>query len=184
MWRVCDIDMAQAATVIALSPARVRTRSLSHTLSLFLVDAVLLGLFVAVIEVPLTGLAVHEWIGIGFGVVMTAHLVQHAGWAGTTLKRIFGRTSLRNRLNYLMMAALFLGFTTIIVSGLLISESALPALGVRPPALEFWAWLHLASVVWVLALVALHLAINWKWLANATRRYVLGPLMGSKGARS
>jgi len=172
MWMVCDGFMASTLTAAS---GRSRSR-LNHTLSLFIVDAALLALFVAVIEVPLTGLALHEWLGIALGVGMVTHLVQHAGWAGTTLKRIFGRTSLRNRLNYLMMGALFVGFTTIIVSGLLISESALPALGLQPPALEFWAWLHLAAVVWVMGLAALHVAFNWKWLTNTVQRYVLAPL--------
>lgn len=172
MCMVCDGGMA---STLAATPVRTRSR-LNHTMSLFLVDASLLALFVAVVEVPLTGLAVHEWLGIALGVGMVAHLVQHAGWAGTTAKRIFGRTSLRNRLNYLMMGALFLGFTTVIVSGLLISESALPALGLQPPALEFWAWLHLASVMWVMGLAALHVAFNWKWLVSTIGRYVVAPL--------
>lgn len=149
-----------------------RTRRRNHTKSLFTVDVVLASLFVAVLEVPLTGLAIHEWLGIGIAAVIGFHLMQHAGWAGTTLQRLFGRTSFRNRLNYVMMAAIFVGFTTIIASGLLISDSALPALGIQPPALEFWAWLHLASVVWVIGLTAVHLAINWKWITSTATRYL------------
>jgi hypothetical protein len=152
--------------------AAPRTRRRNHTKALFTVDLGLALLFVAVIEVPLTGLAVHEWLGIGIALGTGFHLLQHSGWAGTTLKRLLGRTSFRNRLNYLMMAAMFVGFATTIVSGLLISDSALPALGIHPPALEFWAWLHLASVVWVIGLTCLHLAINWKWITNTATRYL------------
>lgn len=164
-----------AATIATGTRARTRTRT--RTLGLFVVDVALAALFVLAIEVPLTGLAIHEWLGIAIGAAMVVHLVQHAGWAATTGKRIFGRTSLRNRLNYLMMAALFLGFVTIISSGLLISESALPALGIHPPALEFWAWLHLASVVWVLGLTALHIAFNLDWIGSTARRYLVAPLV-------
>lgn len=176
---VCDGDMTQTAIATKTALPRVRAKS-QRTLGLFLVDAALLALFIAVIEVPLTGLAIHEWLGIGFAVGMVAHLVQHSGWAGTTLKRIFGRTSFRNRLNYVMMAALFVGFASIIVSGLLISESALPALGLQPPAVEFWGWLHLASVVWVIALAALHVALNLKWIATTARRFLIDPVMRQK----
>jgi hypothetical protein len=172
MVMLCDVGMTAAT---APAPTRTRAKRLNPTLSLFAVDAVLAVLFVLVIEVPLTGLAVHEWLGIAIGAGMVTHLVQHAGWAGTTAKRIFGRTSFRNRLNYLMMAAMFVGFVTIIASGLLISETALPATGFRPPASEFWAWLHLTSVVWVMGLTAFHLAINWKWLVSTVQRYVLAP---------
>jgi hypothetical protein len=164
-----------------VSRAENPTRRPGRIAALFTVDLALVVAFVVVIEVPLTGLPVHEWMGIALGLGLVVHLLQHAGWAGTTLKRLFGRTSFRNRLNYLMMGLLFLGFTTIVVSGLLISESALPVLGLQPPAQEFWAWLHLASVTWVLALFAIHVALNWKWLTGTARRFLIAPLRRAGG---
>lgn len=150
------------------------TRRLTHTTALFAVDVALTVAIVAVIEVPLTGLAVHEWLGIALAVGCGLHLVQHAAWLNTTGRRFFARCSFKNRLNYLMMAGLFVGFSTIIASGLLISESALPAVGLTPPGGDFWRWLHLASVLWVLWLTAAHLAFNRDWIVKTVRRHVLG----------
>ena len=109
------------------------------------------------------------------------HLVQHTDWITTTLRRLFGATSFQNRVNYLMMIGLFVGFASIIVSGLLISEAALPWLGYTPGGGPFWLWLHLSSVGWVLALVAVHVAMNWRWIGNAFDRLVFAPMQRLSG---
>jgi hypothetical protein len=148
-----------------------------HTLRLFLVDLAIFATFVLVMDVPLTGLAVHEWLGIAIAVGLIVHLVQHTNWIATTTRRMFAATSWRNRLNYLMMVALFLAFVTVIASGLIISEVALPWLGISTNPATFWVWLHLASVSAVIWLTALHVALNWKWIAITARRYLVRPLV-------
>jgi hypothetical protein len=156
-------------------------------LRLFVVDVSLVLAFVLVMDVPLTGIPIHEWLGIALAVGLIAHLVQHANWIVTTTRRLLTSASMRNRINYLMMAGLFVGFVSISASGLLISEVALPFLGIEPVASDFWLWLHLASVTWVLWLTALHVALNWKWLVNAVGRFLIRPvgaLLGVGGAGS
>lgn len=132
--------------------------------------------FVLVLNVPLTGIPVHEWLGIAVGAFVVAHLAQHTNWIVTTTRRIFSATSFRNRLNYLMMMGLFACFLAIIVSGLVISEAALPFLGIATNPADFWLWLHLVSVGWVIWLTALHVALNWKWIVNTARRYIVRPV--------
>ena len=121
----------------------------------------------------------HEWLGIAIAVGLVVHLVQHTNWIVTTTRRIFSATSWRNRLNYLMMGALFLAFVAVIASGLIISEVALPWIGITTNPASFWVWLHLASVSAVLWLTALHVALNWKWIATTARRYVVKPLVSA-----
>ncbi|MGI9642351.1 MAG: DUF4405 domain-containing protein [Acidimicrobiia bacterium] len=160
-----------------------RPRRPSRTKRLFVVDAIAAVLFVLVMNVPLTGVAIHAWLGIAISAALTAHLVQHADWVATMNRRVFSRTSLQNRFNYLLMFGLFFGFASITVSGLLISESALPWLGYHPEGDEFWLWLHLSSVGWVVAVAAMHIAMNWKWIVNATNRFIFGPLERSAGEK-
>lgn len=155
-----------------LAPRRRRRRH--RTLALFLVDAALFAAFVLVMDVPLTGLAIHEWLGIALAIGLVVHLVQHTTWIATTTRRILTATSWRNRLNYLMMAALFVAFVSVIASGLIISEVALPWLGFATNPAPFWLWLHLAAVSTVLWLTALHIALNGKWIATTVRRYISG----------
>lgn len=142
---------------------------------LFIVDLALFLAFVLVVDVPLTGLAIHEWLGVFIGIATVVHLVQHGNWVATIGKRILASTTFMSRLNYVMMVLLFAAFATIVVSGLVISEVALPFLGVTPAAGDFWLWLHLSSVVATIWLTALHIAFNWKWSRNAIDRYVFVP---------
>ncbi len=151
---------------------------------LFWVDASFFALFLLVINVPLTGLTIHEWLGITIGAVTVTHLVQHGDWVSSMLQRVLTATSLQNRVNYLMMIGLFVGFASIIVSGLLISRVALPFIGYTPEGGSFWLWLHLSSVGWVIALVASHVAMNWKWIVSTTDRLVFAPLAKISGGAS
>ena len=147
-----------------------------RSLRWFVVDVALFAAFVAVLDVPLTGIAVHEWLGIAMGVGVVVHLVQHTSWIVTTTRRLFGTCSFRNRLNYLMMLALHASFLAVIVSGLVISEAALPFLGITIDPAAFWLWLHLASVGWVLWLTALHLALHSSWVVSTLQRFVVSPV--------
>jgi hypothetical protein len=170
---------APARPVMPEAPPRAipPRRSPSRHRRLFLVDAALFVTFVAVMDVPLTGLAVHEWLGILVGVATVVHLVQHGSWILTTGSRFVSSTSFMNRLNYVMMGLLFGAFATIIVSGLVISEVALPLVGVVPTGGDFWIWLHLSSVMATVWVTALHVAFNWRWTVCALDRYLAAPAM-------
>ena len=166
--------MDDIALVAARSAPR-RRRGNRH-LTLFLVDFALFVVFVAAMDVPLTGIPVHEWLGIVIALATVVHLVQHGNWILTTGRRLRGSTSFMNRLNYTMMILLFAAFASIVVSGLAISEAALPFLGIVPVGSDFWLWLHLASVAATVWVTALHVAFNWKWSVGALNRYIAGPV--------
>ena len=157
--------------------AKVRS---SRSRRLYLVDAISAVLFVLVMNVPLTGVTIHEWLGLAIGAAIVAHLVQHIDWVLSVGRRLFGRTSLQNRINHLMMLGLFTGFSTIILSGMMISEAMLPWLGVAVPGGDFWLWLHLSSVGWIVAITAIHIAMNWRWIVSTTDRLVVQPLLGQR----
>jgi hypothetical protein len=144
----------------------------NRTLRLYAVDVFIFVLFALVLNVPLTGLAIHEWLGIAIAIGLITHTVQHTNWVVTTTRRMMSATSFQNRVNYLLMVGLFIGFVSIIVSGLMISEVALPWMGVTPPGAPFMLWLHLASVGWVLWLTVIHIALNLRWIVNTSDRLV------------
>jgi hypothetical protein len=144
----------------------------SRTLRLFVIDAALFAAFIAVVDLPLTGLAIHEWLGILLAIVLVVHTIQHANWIITTTRRLASTASLHNRVNLLLAAGLFIGFVSIIASGLIISEVALPWIGVTPVGGSFWLWLHLSSVGWVIWLVAIHFGVNWAWIVSASDRLI------------
>ena len=158
-------------------------RGVGRTMKLWVIDVSLFIAFLLVMNVPLTGIATHEWLGITIGAGLVAHLVQHGNWLATVTQRFRTATSLRNRLNYLMTGLLFIAFVSIIVSGLVISEAALPWLGVTTSSSVFWLWLHLVSVDFVLLLTGLHIALNWAWIASSFDRFVRKPLRARSARR-
>ena len=155
----------------------------SRTHKLWIVDSSLFAVFLLVMNVPLTGIAIHEWLGIAIGVGLVGHIVQHGNWLATITQRFRSATSHRNRLNYIMTGLLFVAFVSIIVSGLVISEAAMPWLGIATAQSVFWLWLHLVSVNIVLLLTALHLALNWQWIVANFTRFVLDPIRPRVGPR-
>jgi hypothetical protein len=117
-----------------------------------------------------TGLAIHEWIGLGFGIALLGHVTLHWDWVLRTSRRLFSQLPGRERIRWLVDLALMLVMTLCVASGVLISRSALPALGVTPPAGSFWTGLHSTSADVTVALVGLHVALSWRWILTVGRR--------------
>ena len=155
---------------------RETRRGMSRTRKLWIVDASLFAAFLLVMNTPLTGIPIHEWLGIAIGAGLVVHLLQHGNWLATLTQRFRTATSFRNRLNYAMTGLLFFAFVSVVFSGLVISESALPWLGIATTSSAFWLWLHLVSIDFVLLLTALHIALNWAWITRSLDRFVRQPL--------
>jgi len=51
---------------------------------------------------------------------------------------------------------------------------ALPALGIAPRNFEGWRILHNQSEAYLEVLAALHVAMNWSWIANAVSGLIGG----------
>jgi hypothetical protein len=55
----------------------------------------------------------------------------------------------------------------------MISESALPALGIALPHSGSWRMLHTLSADLFLVLVGLHIALHWQWIASMLKRLLV-----------
>jgi len=60
--------------------------------------------------------------------------------------------------------------TLCVASGILISRSALPALGLDMGKDLFWRGLHTTFADLTVALVAVHVALSWRWAWTLLRR--------------
>ena len=79
----------------------------------------------------------------------------------------------RARKHYLLNLSLFAGVNTVIFSGILISQKAIPTLtGTTAAPNMDWRWdtLHNQFSQAVVFLAGLHLAINWDWVLAAGQR--------------
>lgn len=154
-----------------------KTRKTSPVKTNFIIDIALFVAFLVAFDPHLTGIAIHEWLGIAFGAAIVAHLVLHWKWLVATTKRFFGRLNGNTRLNYLVNALFFINMTVLIFSGLMISETALPAMGIRLSESGGLQRLHTLSAEWVLWLLALHVALHWRWIVTTANRYAVQPLL-------
>lgn len=143
----------------------------------FLVDLVIFIAFLIALDPRGTGLAIHEWLGIAFGASVVAHLLLHWKWILASTRRFLGRLPRATRLNYLLNTLLFITMTVIVYSGLMISEVALPALGLSLGEGFSWRFLHAQASDLSLILIGLHVALHWKWIITTTRRYAVAPLV-------
>ena len=97
-----------------------------------LFDAVVLVVYLVAANPALTGVPVHEFIGLGAFVVMGVHIVASGdGLAGR------GRAG-RLALNIVLLVAL----AACVVSGVMVSGAALPSLGLYATGYSFWDPLH------------------------------------------
>ncbi len=140
------------------------------------VDAAILAGFLVVFEPNLTGIPVHEWLGLALAATLIAHVVLHWDWTVRVSVRFFRRLLSESRLNLVLDLALFAAYVLVMLSGLMISGSLLPAAVFHPAASPAWHLLHSISASASLIVTGLHIALHWRWIAAAVRRYVVRSL--------
>ena len=119
-----------------------------------------------------TGVPVHEWLATGIVVVLLTHVVMHWSWLARHLPRL--RIRPRNQVYRLLDAAMWVLATTVMLSGFVISEAVLPAVGVEVTQTTLWMRVHSLSSMLLLVVLASHLLSHWEWIIAQTRSLVRG----------
>ena len=143
-----------------------------------LIDGLSFFTFLAMSNPSLTGLQIHEWLGISFIAVLVTHLVLHWDWVINITKTFFRKLIHESRLNYVINALLFLAFTAVMFSGILISRNVMAFFGVQILASPAWRAIHSLSANLTLLLTGLHFALHWKWIVTTVNRQILTPIVG------
>jgi amino acid transporter len=136
------------------------------------IDAILFAIFWISLFPDLTGLEIHQWLGLAAMALALLHLLVHWKWVETVTLRLFSRTPAQTRIHYLMDLGVMLGFAMILLTGLLISTW----LDLPLYDLAAWTHIHLMVSVFTLLLVVLKLILHWRWISNAVRRHVFDPV--------
>ncbi len=136
-------------------------------------DLLLMGVFLVDMEVQFSGLALHEALGLLFGIAFALHVVLHWDWV-VSITRIFFKLLLHeSRVNYVLNVLLFIDTISLTVSGILISRTLGLHFTLGQDVQELLHSLHLVGAELVLILVAIHVAMHWKWI-RANTRYLFG----------
>ncbi len=139
------------------------------------IDAGILAAFLVAMEPGLTGIPIHEWFSIAFAGTIIVHLLLHWKWIIQVGWGFFGKLFHSSRLKFVVDALLFVSFVAVMMSGLMISRSVLPALPVLVGRDFIWTRLHAASASAMLLFVGLHFALSWDWITGMVKRYLFSP---------
>jgi len=132
----------------------------------WILDVILLLLFFILFFMDLTGLAIHQWLGVALGALIVIHLVNHLEWVECVISKFFGKTSNRARVYAVVDMLLLLGSVMIIESGLVISTW----LNLTWINYDAWWEIHIYSAVFTLALTVVKIGIHRSWIICATKK--------------
>src|ERR1700733_452161 len=121
----------------------------------FWFDAVLLLGYTLAYSYGFTGIAIHEWLGIGLGLALLIHVTLHWDWVLRETAKLLSPRG-HDKLIWLVNLALLLAMTLCIMSGILISRVALPYVGIDVLGDAFWTRLHSLTADVTLGLVPVH----------------------------
>ena len=129
--------------------------------------------FLITMDPHFSGLAIHEWLSLALAATIVVHLLLNWEWIVNVTRRLFVKATNGARINYVLNWLLFIDGILIMVSGILISESAMPTLGIALPMNFAWRRLHDMSANLSLIIMGLHLAMHWNWIVTTFKRVFL-----------
>ncbi len=130
----------------------------------------------ALLSPPLTGIPVHEWLGLAVIVPLLIHLLLNWQWIVEITRRFFGKLPGQSRINYILNGLLFILMTAEGFSGLMISKEVLPMFGLSGSNAFIYRYLHRLLADSLLVVFGLHLAMNWKWVLGILQKTFVEPL--------
>ncbi|MFZ6020005.1 MAG: DUF4405 domain-containing protein [Chloroflexota bacterium] len=139
----------------------------------WLIDIAAFTFFFLISAPQSTGIPLHEWLSFVFFGTFIVHILTHWEWITSVPKRLFKKLSGETRFNYVLNFFFYFSIIITMLSGILISQAVLPALGIEAKNDPFWRSLHNLFSNLSLLVLAVHLAVHWNWIVNAFKRYVL-----------
>ena len=134
------------------------------------VDAVALVVYLMAANPALTGIGVHEWLGLAVFVVLLVHCALHFDWIVETVKGAVKSPSAMRLGNLVLDALSLIAFVVVTASGLGVSGTVLGSFGLYANGYYFWDPLHAISAKVLLALLVVHVVVHWKWFYNVLKR--------------
>lgn len=135
-------------------------------------DAILFTGFLLTFFLDLTGLIVHQWLGVICGALALVHLAMHWNWVKAITLKYWKFTNNRSQLYYLIDLTLFGGLFIIIGTGVVMSTWLDLALA----NYDMWHTVHVISSAITLAMLMVKVGLHWRWIASALRSRVQTPV--------
>ena len=127
-------------------------------------------LMIAVLIPQSTGIDIHEWLSFLILIPFFLHLMINWNWIAINTKKLFKKQLRKTKFDYFFNWILYIDMLLVTVSGIVISESALPAIGITFNINPFWTIIHNASATLFIVLLGIHLALHWKWIVTTLQK--------------
>ena len=129
------------------------------------IDIAALAVYLVAANPAVTGIGIHEWLGLGMLVIFFVHAAMHVDWVIEAVRRSFVRLSWARTGNAVLDLVIVAVVMVVMVSG-----AVLPALGLYADGYYFWDPLHAMSAKLLLALMLVHVAVHWPWFAKVFKK--------------
>ena len=129
-------------------------------------DVALFAVFLVCFFMDVTGVALHQWLGVAIAALALYHLVNHWPWVSAVSRRFFGQTSDQARAYYLIDAVLLGGLLTIAATGLVISTW----LDLSLASYNAWFTGHVIASITTLLVLLLKIAQHASWIVSVARK--------------
>lgn len=133
-------------------------------------DLALFGALFVAYNPAWTGIPVHEWLCLAALVPLLFHVVVNWDQTLAVLRRFAALVKTLPKVNLVVDAALFVASVTVMLSGLLVSQSVARAIGVTIVPDALWVSTHRWSADATVALLLVHFALHWRWIVNVAGR--------------
>jgi len=147
---------------------------------MFLLDILLFVSLILLLSPFSTGLSGHELLGTIFFLPVIAHLLFSWPWIKGSTRRFLVQSGWRDRFNYILNLSLFVFVVLEIVSGLVISQSLVPSLGIKTINDGAWRGLHKQVSVGIVILISLHISLNWQRMVSYFRKKISSSITKNK----
>lgn len=132
----------------------------------WLIDLGLLAGILGAFYVNLTGIDLHQWLGLAVTILAFIHLILHWDWVVAVFSRFFMKTSSRSRVYLLLDILILFGVVVMFETGLVISTW----FNLNLTNYADWLDIHVYSSVITLGLTVLKLGLHWRWIVNIAQK--------------
>ncbi|MGR7814572.1 DUF4405 domain-containing protein [Lacinutrix undariae] len=138
-----------------------------------LLDLLFFVLMILVLIPQSTGIPIHEWLSFIILIPFFLHLLVNWKWIANNSKKAFKNVKQKSKFDYFFNWFLYLLMLVVTVSGIVISEAALPVLGIHFKINAFWTVTHNLSATLFMAFLGVHLALHWTWIVQSLKKLKL-----------
>ena len=129
------------------------------------IDMVLFLGFLVAFFLSLTGVELHQWVGIFGGLLAIYHLLAHWDWVRAVGMKIFGSASGILQLRFFVDGLMLAGFVMIMGTGLVISSW----LNLSLSNYSGWLSIHILASITTLLVLIVKLVMHWRWISRTAR---------------